>query len=59
VAALVAEGRSNREIAQALGITEKTANTHIQNIFNKLGFSSRAQVAAWASAHDLAPSSRE
>jgi predicted ATPase/class 3 adenylate cyclase/DNA-binding CsgD family transcriptional regulator len=53
VAALVAEGRTNRDIAETLGITEKTANTHLQNILNKLGFTSRAQIAAWAGARGL------
>ncbi|HEV2446284.1 MAG TPA: LuxR C-terminal-related transcriptional regulator [Candidatus Sulfopaludibacter sp.] len=48
VAALVAEGLTNREIAAALVVTERTAETHVQNILNKLGVSSRAQVAAWA-----------
>ena len=48
VAALVARGLTNREIASALVVTERTAETHVQNILNKLGFSSRAQIAAWA-----------
>jgi predicted ATPase/DNA-binding CsgD family transcriptional regulator len=48
VAALVARGLTNREIAAALVVTERTAETHVQNILNKLGFGSRAQVAAWA-----------
>ena len=47
VAALVARGLTNREIAAALVVTERTAETHVQNILNKLGFSSRSQVAAW------------
>lgn len=56
VVVLVTEGRTNREIAEILGIAEKTANAHIQNILNKLGFTSRAQIAAWASAHGLTSS---
>jgi DNA-binding NarL/FixJ family response regulator len=48
VAVLVARGRTNREIAAALVISERTADAHVQNILNKLGFSSRAQIAAWA-----------
>lgn len=48
VAALVAHGMSNRAIATELVVAERTAETHVQNILNKLGFSSRAQVAAWA-----------
>jgi predicted ATPase/class 3 adenylate cyclase/DNA-binding CsgD family transcriptional regulator len=55
VARLVAAGRTNREIAHALGVAERTATAHIQNILNKLGFNSRAQIAAWATAHGLTP----
>ncbi|HEX6350742.1 MAG TPA: LuxR C-terminal-related transcriptional regulator [Candidatus Dormibacteraeota bacterium] len=47
IARLVAEGRSNKEIAAGLFITIRTAETHVQNIMNKLGLSSRAQVATW------------
>ncbi len=48
VAAMIAQGRSNREIARALVITEGTAANHVQHILNKLGLHSRAQIAAWA-----------
>jgi non-specific serine/threonine protein kinase len=48
VAELVAQGRSNREIATALVLSERTVETHVTNILNKLGYDSRAQVAAWA-----------
>jgi non-specific serine/threonine protein kinase len=48
VAALIAQGLTNREIGTTLVITERTAETHVQNILNKLGFASRAQIAAWA-----------
>jgi DNA-binding NarL/FixJ family response regulator len=47
VARLIADGMSNREIAAALVIAEPTAERHVANILNKLGFRSRAQVAAW------------
>jgi DNA-binding NarL/FixJ family response regulator len=47
VARLVAAGRSNREIAEALVITEGTVEVHIKHILGKLGFRSRAQVAGW------------
>jgi adenylate cyclase len=47
VAALVAQGSTNREIADALIIAETTAVRHVANILNKLGFRSRAQIAAW------------
>jgi non-specific serine/threonine protein kinase len=53
VAALVAGGRTNREIATTLVISERTADAHVQNILNKLGFSSRAQIATWAAQHGL------
>ncbi|HZQ09671.1 MAG TPA: LuxR C-terminal-related transcriptional regulator [Anaerolineae bacterium] len=53
VAALIAEGKSNREIAQALVLSEYTAATHVANILNKLGFRSRAQIAGWAIAKGL------
>jgi DNA-binding NarL/FixJ family response regulator/tetratricopeptide (TPR) repeat protein len=45
VAALVAEGRTNREIASELYISEKTIENHMSRIFEKLGVSKRAQVA--------------
>ena len=44
----LAGGRSNREIAEALVITEGTAEVHVKRILGKLGLKSRAQVAAWA-----------
>jgi len=53
VAALIAQGRTNREIAIILVITERTADTHVQNILNKLGVGSRAQIAGWAVAHGV------
>jgi DNA-binding NarL/FixJ family response regulator len=55
-AALVARGLTNRQIGQALVISEGTAALHVKRILAKLGFSSRAQVAAWAVAQRLAPS---
>lgn len=47
VAALVADGLSNREIHDKLFIAERTVDNHVQHIFNKLNFNSRAQIAAW------------
>ncbi|QVI24707.1 hypothetical protein KHQ06_07310 [Nocardia tengchongensis] len=47
VAALVARGRTNRQIARALGISERTAEVHVHNIAGKLGASGRAEVAVW------------
>ena len=54
VAVLVAMGKSNREIAKELVVSERTAATHVSNILNKLNYSSRAQIAAWAVNNGLA-----
>ena len=48
VACLVAQGKSNRAIADELVVGVSTVEAHITHIFTKLGFSSRAQIAAWA-----------
>ncbi|MEU8813406.1 AAA family ATPase [Actinoplanes sp. NPDC048796] len=50
VARLVAEGRTNREIAVALTIAPKTAAAHVEHIRTKLGVSRRAQIATWVAA---------
>jgi DNA-binding CsgD family transcriptional regulator len=50
---LVAAGKSNREVAAALVISEHTVARHVQNIFAKLGLSSRAAATAFAFEHDL------
>jgi DNA-binding CsgD family transcriptional regulator len=47
VAALVAEGLTNRQIAQRLVISERTAQNHVQHILTKLGFTTRSQISAW------------
>jgi predicted ATPase/DNA-binding CsgD family transcriptional regulator len=47
VARLVAEGLSNKEIGARLFISERTVETHVRNILNRLGFNSRAQIATW------------
>jgi DNA-binding CsgD family transcriptional regulator len=47
VAARIAQGESNREIAQELVVSERTVETHVGNILNKLGFTSRAQIRKW------------
>jgi DNA-binding NarL/FixJ family response regulator len=52
IAALIVEGRSNKAIAEELVISPATAARHVANILLKLGFSSRAQIAAWASRAD-------
>jgi predicted ATPase/DNA-binding CsgD family transcriptional regulator len=51
VAALVAEGMSNRQIASALQVSPRTVDGHIANILAKLRFGSRAQIAAWWVTH--------
>jgi tetratricopeptide (TPR) repeat protein len=48
VAALVAQGKTSREMADLLVVSERTAEVHVSNILGKLGFTSRAQIAAWA-----------
>jgi predicted ATPase/DNA-binding CsgD family transcriptional regulator len=55
VVALVASGRSNKAIAEALFISPATAARHVANILAKLGFRSRAQIAAWAADHQPPP----
>src|SRR5258707_8004797 len=53
VAAFVAAGRPNREVAESLVITEATAEVHVKHILSKLGFKSRSEVAAWAAERGL------
>lgn len=53
VAALVACGYTNRQVGAKLVISELTAETHVRNVLRKLGFSTRAQIAAWAAEHGL------
>jgi DNA-binding NarL/FixJ family response regulator len=48
VVRLVVQGRTNREIAQALLISVGTARTHVEHVLKKLGLRSRVEVAAWA-----------
>lgn len=55
VVAWVAQGLSNKEIARGLSIAEKTVEMHVGSCLAKLGFTSRAQLAAWAVAQNLAP----
>jgi non-specific serine/threonine protein kinase len=48
VAALVARGLTNKEIAHRLGISRFTAETHVRNILERLGAASRSEIATWA-----------
>jgi non-specific serine/threonine protein kinase len=48
IATLVAGGLTNREIAGRLVISQRTTDAHLRNILNKLGVTSRAEIAAWA-----------
>jgi DNA-binding CsgD family transcriptional regulator len=50
VARLVAEGMSNKQIGARLFISERTVDSHVRSILNKLGFNSRAQIAGWFAA---------
>ena len=54
VALMVARGMSNRQIASELVLAERTVEGHVENLRNKLGFHSRASVAAWVAANGLA-----
>ncbi|MBI5649408.1 MAG: response regulator transcription factor [Chloroflexi bacterium] len=47
VLSLVAEAKCNKEIARTLGVTERTVEFHITNIFKKLGLGSRMEAALW------------
>jgi predicted ATPase/DNA-binding CsgD family transcriptional regulator len=58
VALLVAEGLTNRQVADRLFIAERTAEGHVEQIRNKLGFTSRSQIAAWVAAGAGAPPAR-
>ena len=56
VVVLLARGLSNPQIADELVISPRTAQRHVENILGKLGFGSRAQVAAWGVSTGLVPS---
>ncbi|MFD2416441.1 LuxR C-terminal-related transcriptional regulator [Amycolatopsis pigmentata] len=47
VAALVAQGMTNKEIAKKLFVAQRTAESHVENILTKMGFTSRTQIAGW------------
>ena len=58
ILALLGEGRSNREIANILVISERTARTHVSNVLSKLNLTSRTQAALMAIREGLAPGPR-
>ncbi|MFI7301061.1 response regulator [Streptomyces sp. NPDC050121] len=51
IAALVAKGLTNRQIASALGLSPRTVDGHVENILARLGFECRAQIASWWTAN--------
>ena len=53
VAALVARGLTNRQIASELHLSERTVENHVSKILRKLGLASRARVATWATEQRL------
>ena len=55
VLAQIASGATNRQIAHRLGVSERTARTHVSSILAKLGLTSRTQAALWALQHGLGP----
>jgi two-component system response regulator DevR len=55
VLALVARGHTNKQIAEVLIVSEKTARNHVSNILEKLGLSRRSEAAAFAVEHKLVP----
>jgi DNA-binding CsgD family transcriptional regulator len=58
VAALITQGKSNREIAEILVVNYRTIEKHVENMLAKLGFASRTQIALWAAEKGLGTDSR-
>jgi DNA-binding NarL/FixJ family response regulator len=58
IAELIAEGMTNKDIAAHLVISKRTAESHVEHILAKLGFTTRAQIAGWISGrrHSTVPS---
>jgi len=48
---LVTEGLANKQIARALGITERTVKAHLGNVFRTIGVADRTSAAMWARDH--------
>jgi predicted ATPase/DNA-binding CsgD family transcriptional regulator len=59
VARLVADGLSNKQIGARLFISERTVDSHVRSILNKLGFNSRAQVGGWMASYTTDPGIRQ
>jgi DNA-binding NarL/FixJ family response regulator len=53
VARLIAQGVTNAQVADQVVISRRTADRHVSNILEKLGFTTRAQIAAWAAERGL------
>ena len=58
MAVLIARGKTSKDIADALVITERTADTHAAHIRDKLGLRSRAEIAAWVVRNGLSPAAQ-
>ena len=58
VASLIGRGLTNKQIAAALFVSERTAENHVQHILLKLDFSNRSQIAAWSSRQAAAAPTR-
>jgi predicted ATPase/DNA-binding SARP family transcriptional activator/DNA-binding CsgD family transcriptional regulator len=59
VAALVAQGLTNRQLSTELSISERTASNHVARILRKLGLRSRAQIVSWVTEHKLPDPDRD
>jgi DNA-binding NarL/FixJ family response regulator len=59
VAALISQGKSTREIAEELAVSERTVASHIRNVLSKLGLVSRGQIAVWVTKKGLGKTERE
>jgi DNA-binding CsgD family transcriptional regulator len=53
VAGLIAKGMTNREIAETLYLSERTAQNHVQHVLTKLGLSNRSQIATWVARQEM------